>query len=343
MMAAMILAAVSCKDDDDDVNIIYVDGNLNFSLPEYIHPNEGITFTPRGLSHPDGKEIGYCWKVTPTDNKYDTTRFENGLDKEGKPSDGSFFHEFSDTMQIYTVYCSAFAEGYTSSSKTKKTTVVIPGPGNSITNSGIDTAKDPYITVDGNRFYYTTIDGLDWFKQDLCFTESGVPFKNAEAMDGVYGLFYNYESALTACPEGWRLPSDKDWVAMANAVSGNGGFQELQPIEGIAASLMVNADFNGARMWTYWPAVGEITNSSGLCMIPTGYANLGSADAEGKYPAAKFEGVNNYAAYWTADKVEGSSDRAYFRYIYCEQPDFVIAEGDTKSFGAAVRCVRKSK
>ena len=208
LIAAGLVAAAACKKDEDETNVVYLKGSLKFSVPEFILPGEVLKMTPSGLTHPDNGEIGYCWKVTPSMTKYDTTRFENGLDKEGKASDGSISYKFSDTLRTYTVYCYGFAEGYTSSSSSNSTTVVQPGPEGSVKGAGIDAEKDPYITVDGNKFYYTTIGKLDWFKQNLAYTKGGTPYRNAGPMDGVFGRYYSYNDAKDACPEGWRLPTD---------------------------------------------------------------------------------------------------------------------------------------
>lgn len=345
ILAIFAIAAVSCKDEEEETTYIYLDGSLTFDLPEFVLPKEVLTMKPKGMTHPDDEIIGYYWKVTPSMTKYDTTRYENGLtkpDDTGIPSDGSFTHTFSDTLQTYTVYCYAFAEGYSTSSKSNMTTVVAPGPEGSITNSGISKNSDPYITVDGNKFYYTTIGNTDWFKQNLAYTKAGVPFRNGKAMNGVFGLFYSYEDALNACPEGWRLPTDKDWNDMAKAVKETDEDYLHEIIPGIAGKLMTDASFNEVKMWEYWPAVGELTNSSGLCMIPTGFSNLGVKSADGSFPNATFKGVYEYATFWTADKPEDKEDMAYYRYIFCDQPDLMIGEGDTKAFGASVRCVRDS-
>lgn len=344
VLAVCILAAISCKKDDDEVDVKYVNGTLSFNLPEFVLPKETITMTPKGLTHPDGKEIGYYWKVTPTMNYYDTTRYKNGLDSPydtGKPTNGAFTHTFSDTLKTYTVYCYAFSDGYSTSSANFKTTVVEPGPEKSITGSGINVNKDKYITVGGNKFYYTTIGGMDWFKQNLAFTESGVPFRNGSAMDGVFGKFYSYEDAMTACPEGWRLPTDQEWSDMAAAVlkTDESSAYLHQNIPGIVSKILTDAYFNGVKMWEYWPAVGEITNDSGLSIISAGYANLGSKDSNGAYPYATFEGVYEYAAFWTADYSDAEG-MAYYRYLYRDQPDLMIGTGDPNTFGASVRCVR---
>ena len=341
MIAAVALAAASCK-EDDEVEYKYLDGSLLFDLPEFVTPGTTLTITPRGISHPEDEAVGYYWKVTPTMSSNDTTKFLNGLDADGKPSDGSLTHKFSDTLQTYTVNCFAFADGYSASTKSNYTTVVSAGLEKSITGTGIS-QSDPYIKANGQEFYYTTIGNLDWFRNDLAYTESGVPFRNSTAMDGVFGRYYSYEDAVKACPEGWRLPTDADWASLAAAYDStdkDASSYVYQNVSGVAPKLIADVYFNGYKMWEYWPSMGKITNESRFGMISTGYANLGEKDENGKYPSAEFVGEYEYAAYWTADKVEGKTDMAYFRYVYCKYPDFMIGKADTKTFGAAVRCVR---
>ena len=341
MAAVIIIAAAACKKDDES-SIIYVDGKLKFSLPEFISPKATLKMTPSGLIHPDGGEIGYCWKVTPPSKlQFDTTRFWNGLNKKGEISDGSYTYTFPDTLCTFTVYCIGFSEGYSSSSLSLEVTTVSPGINESITDAGFSEADDRKVYVDGVPFYYTTIAGLDWFRQNLWNTETGIPFRNGEPMDGVFGSYYNYEDAMTACPEGWRLPTDKEWSAMAQEVLGveNSDFTHKE-IPGIANKLMANARFNGVKLWGYWPEVGKITNESELSVIPTGFVNLGTKTSEGTYPYASFKGDYEYAAFWTADMAE--EGMAYYRYIYCKQPELMIGKGDIKTFGASVRCVREN-
>lgn len=344
LLTAGIIASASCKKDDEESTIVYADGELRFNLPEFILPGQVITMKPTGLTHPDGGNIGYYWKVTPTMTAFDTTRYLNGLNSPydtGVPSDGSFTHTFSDTLKTYTVYCYAFSEEYSTSSTNHKTTVVAPGPEKSITGTGINTDTDPYILVDDNKFYYTTIGELDWLRQNLAFTETGVPFRNGIAMDGVFGRFYNYEDAVNACPEGWRLPTDQEWADMAATLLGTEDSSEYlhNTIPGITNKLISNAYFNDVKMWEYWSSVGEPDNESGLSIISAGYAVLGEKDTEGRYPAATFIGTYEYAAFWTAD-IDEEDGKAYYRYIYWNQPDLMINKGDTKTFGASVRCVR---
>lgn len=338
LAVAVVASAASCKKDKDTEASPSLDGMLRFSIPGYISPKDVLIITPRGLSHPEGKGIGYSWRVSPGMSKSDTTRLENGLTPEGHESDGSFRYHFPDSLGTYTVSCYGFADGYTSSYASAYTTVVKGGLNGTIKGTGILTT-DKKINTDNTTYYYVEHDGVEWFRNNLANPSYGVSYTNAPAMLNVFGNFYTYEEAMQACPEGWRLPTDAEWVALVNSINPDAKAVVGKPAKGIAADLMSNISFNDTEMWEYWPTVGEFTNKSKLAAIPAGYANLGEKAEDGSYPTAAFFGINEYATFWTADKVEGE-DMAYYRYIICDQPDLQIGKGDTESFGANVRCVR---
>ena len=340
MAAAFVMAAVSCKDDDETVSLPSLDG-LIYSCPSFVEPGAQVKFVPRGVVHPEGEGIGYYWKVSPVMTKYDTTRLENGLDKYGNMSDGSFSFEFPDSLGAYTVSASAFASGYASDVYQKEVMVAEGGIDRSITNSGIN-ADDPKITVDGIDYYYVEVEGLDWFRRNLASDASGVSYGRYDVTSDVFGRYYSHEEAMTACPDGWRLPTDEEWLSLCSTL-GAAGSGKYSVVEDVAAGLFAMADFNGSPMLEYWPEVGDVTNASGMSVLPVGYANLGERSSDGKYPYAAFEGIYEYAAFWTADKVEGEDGMAYYRYLIADQPDFFVEKGDVKSFGASVRCVRDAE
>lgn len=348
LAGAVALGIMACKKDEETTVAPFMNGSLDFSVPTYVKPKTKITMTPVGVEHPDGEGIGYYWKVTPTMTKYDTTRFVNGLDKNGNPSDGSFTHTFSDTLQTYSIYAYAYAKGYTASSASGSCTVVSGGPNESITNIGLSSAT-PSVKINGKTYYYTTAGGNDWLRTNLSDDEAGAPYYNCSAMSDVFGRYYSYEEALTACPEGWELPTDADWTELAKAAGAKEDIESHSNIQGVAAALMGDARFNDAKMWEYWPEVGDITNATGMSMISAGYAMLGRKNDNAKtdpaveynYPNAIFKGYREYAVFWTADTVENEEGMAYYRYLIAKQPDLQIGKGDTKTFGASVRCIRK--
>lgn len=313
---AASVCIISCKKDDETKVTPSLSGALSFNVPEYVSPNTTLTLTPSGVTHPKDEGLGYYWKVNPTMPKADTTRYENGLDKNGKPSDGSFTFTFSDTLQTCTISGYAYAKGYSYVMKSIECTVVEGGIDRSITNLGL--ADKPSIEVNGIVYPYVSIAGLDWLCRNIADKSAGAPYRNSEEMSDVFGRYYSFEDAQKVCPEGWRLPTDAEWTAVAETYE--------------MAALMGNAYFNGELMWEYWPAVGEITNESGLSLIPAGYAELSSND--------KFKRINQYAVFWTADTVADEEGMAYYRYIICDQPEFMTGKSDTKTFGASVRCVR---
>lgn len=340
LAAAIVLSAASCKKDKETESLPSLEGMLTFDLPAFVQPKEVLIMKPKGLRHPDGKNIGYYWKVTPGMTKNDTTRYENGLNADGHESDGSFRYHFPDSLGTFTVNCYGFATGYNSGYASSYTTVVKGGLDGSITGTGIS-ADDSKVTIDGISYYYTSHNDLDWFRNNLANPSYGASYSNIDAMLDVFGNFYSYEEAMNACPDGWRLPTDAEWAALANTIDPESNAAAGEPFAGIAADLMADVKFNGTKMWEYWSNVGEITNSSKLSFIPVGYANLGEKNEAGKYPTASFFGVYEYAAFWTADRVEGEDDMAYYRYIICDQPDIQIGKGDIHTFGANVRCVRE--
>ena len=348
LAGVLLFGANSCKDDDETTVLPTLEGHLNFSVPAYVKPNTKITMTPKGVTHPDGEELGYYWKVSPSMPKYDTTRFENGLNKNGKPSDGSFTHTFSDTLKTYTVYAYAYADGYSAASDSDYCTVVSGGLEESITNLHISRLASSEEVLGGKTYYYTTVGGNDWMMTNLDNENAGAPYYNCRAMSDVFGRYYSYEEALTACPEGWTLPTDADWVALAEA-AGADAAETYENIEGVAANLMGDAYFNDVKMWEYWPAVGDIKNSTKMSIIPAGFAMLGTKFSDVKadmnleytYPQALFKGYTEYACFWTADSVADEEGMAYYRYFICNQPNMMIGKADQNAFGASVRCVRK--
>ncbi len=339
LIAAGIMALGSCKDKDKAEAKPSLAGALAFDAPEFVKPGDLVKMTPRGMYHPDGKNIGYWWKVSPKMKSNDTTRFENGLNSGGKESDGSFSWRFSDSLATYTINCHAFAKDYSGADAYRYVTVVQPGLDGSITGTGIK-AEDPKITHAGVDYYYVSHNGLDWMRNNLANPVSGAPYANATVVSSILGRFYSHEEALTACPEGWRLPTDLEWRELAASMNGKEVAGEFSTVTDVTADFIAEVQMNKTDMWEYWPEVGEPRNTGKMAVIPSGYANLGEKDGD-KYPTASFYGLNEYSTFWTADMA--SEGMAYYRYLICDQPDMFIGKGDVKTFGANVRCVRESR
>lgn len=321
-LLVVCLGAVSCKKNkSDEEELEYLTGTLSFSVPTYVMPGHTYHLVPSTITKDKDGVPGIYWSLNELSVR-DTTRYENGS------GDGSFDLLIPSSRTSLTVSCSAFATGYYPS--TKSVTLVIVKGAESIT--GLDLPEDVATLTDardGRTYPYVKIGAQDWMARNLAYS-SGKPYYNAEAMQDVFGMYYTWDEAVAACPDGWRLPTSSDWDALAQAH----GCQDVSGVyAGIAGDMMANAYMNESKMWEFWPEI-KITNSMKFCAIPAGYA-VESEDG------ASFLGSAGYAVFWTAE--EEDADRAWVRQLYVRSPDVQKASMYKANFRSNVRCVRDSE
>lgn len=355
LVSACVAGLVSCKKDDETTEVLpSLEGNLTITAQneageevnfEFIavesEESRTVTFIPKGVSHPEGGTISYSWTISPDMEDSETSSAE----------DGSYVYTFPDSLGTYTVTCSASASGYYSSSTSYYSTVV--SQTESLTDMELDDPELGTFTDDRDGKTYKTTSkwgNYEWFCQNLSYSEDGrgTPYNNSEVMNDIFGRFYTWDELGIGgdngiCPDGWEIPSEDAWLDLAQALyesgseddgSGDSGEETTDYFSGIAGKLMVNAKFNTSLLWEFWPTV-DITNDSGLAMIPAGFANI-SEDTK------DFSGVNIYAAFWTSTAEDSANpERALYRYLICGTPDVLSNYGYTGSFAANVRCVKK--
>jgi len=321
-LALTALAVFSCKEEETET--LYMDGSLTLPFPSYVSPGFSKNYNLDTLTtlnkSGDYTKIGYYF--TDHASVKDTL-----VTNEGVVRHKDFTITAPDTLATLSCYLSGYATGYYSSSAYAHFTVVTD---ESITGvlheAGQMTFTDPR---DGNLYYIAKNGNLEWLEPNLYWKGAGASFENCEAMSSLYGRFYTWEEALKACPEGWRLPTDTEYVELARmygAAQGTGAYEDTK---GGAGDLMADAYFNDEKMWEYWPEV-SLSNKSGFAAIPVGYATK----AENTY---KFKGVNSYALFWTSDQL---GSRAAYRYFYVDKNNLFSGLGSTDSFAISVRCVR---
>lgn len=333
LAVTMGVIATSChKDKDSTTTSNSFSGTLSVKgLPTFVLKGDTHQITPTGLEN-EGVDIGYYFTASPLYTSKDTTRFLG----DPESNDGSYAFFVKDTLCTVTVTCTAFASGYYTSSYSGYCTIVDPAIGGSITNNDIDDATPIFTDErDSQDYYYRTIGSLDWFVKNLQYAEAGQAFYDCTAMDGVYGRFYTWTEAQTACPDGWRLPSKEDWLALAKEAGYTGEAAEVY--SGVAGNLMADAYFNTEKMWEYWPAV-KITNSTGFSAIPTGYGIAGSRNL--------FYNDFNDAVWWSSESAtseESGEELGVNMMINVNKPELFSNRVSKDSFIAPVRCVRDSE
>ena len=330
-LCALILAA-SCKKEEDTA-LPSLTGSLNIQgVPAYVSPQDEVTFKINRITHPEGGNIGYAYSIT---EGYMTTK--DTLDA----GEMTFTYKFcdrknfeKDTLRTVTVSAYAFADGYyTTYSSSYPVTIVKGGVGKDASIQGIEAGTTE--VIDGITYYTCTVNGRTWLSRNLVREDVGIPYLSCDAMLDVFGSYMTYEQAQTACPKGYALPDDRQFLELVL----DEVYEDtlLKDIPGVAGQLMANALFNNEEMWPYWPEI-NIDNKTCFSAIPAGYANIYERD--GKY-VGDFDGAGSYAAFWLDDTDPGDNDKAFCRFIVANSNELKITSQDRKSFGASVRCVKK--
>ena len=306
LLAASLL--FSCKKKEETTTTKPYLYGVDFDLPTFARPGDTFILKPYGVYTTEGDGVEnptYKWRVG-TGEFQTTETFTLKLEEVGN----------------YTVSCQASDpdDNYYASSNSKVIIVIDPALGETLTGTGIE-AGDPHITDprddDGeNDYFFTRIGDLDWFRNNLAYTGAGLAYENADVTSYPIGRYYTWDEAMTACPDGWRLPTAEEWAALGDE----------------AAPLLADAYLNSKRMWEYWPDAPR-TNDSTLAIIPAGYAL-----PELTKPA--YKRIYDYAAFWTSSSDPEDNRLARYFYIYVEQNEVKSTYGEKGSLALSVRCVR---
>ncbi len=321
-LAVSAMAAVSCKKDKEDTETKeYLNGTLSIEVPAYLMKGDVVHVVPTGVYKEDEADtLLACSWYNPLTRVTDTLRLEDDPASKSKEFD---FVVDVDTLGTYTLQAYVWADGYYVKSASASFTIVNPVLGTG-SLKGYDFLSEASVFTDsrdGASYYYDTVGGKDWMIQNLGWGGAGESYSGADAMDPIFGRYYTWDEAAAACPSGWHLPSNADFKALVASAS--------VPEDAAAGPMMVNATFNGARMWEFWPAV-KITNATHFSAIPAGYMTVdGQTD--------NYKGLNNYAMFWTSDN---SGELAVARYIYVDKPVLYEGEFGKGSIRASVRCVK---
>ena len=147
---------------------------------------------------------------------------------------------------------------------------------------------------DGNHYETVTIGSQVWMAENLAYLPSVVgpetgseydgyeayPFYYVYGYDGAsvatakatanyttYGVLYNWPAAITACPEGWHLPSDAEWKQLEMYLGITSAQADATGWRGTAEGGKLKEE--GTTHWDS-PNTGA-TNSSGFTALPGGY------------------------------------------------------------------------
>ena len=185
---------------------------------------------------------------------------------------------------------------------------------------------------DGMVYKTTTIGGQVWMaenlnyfdiegasssiKNDWCYWDKP---ENCESA----GRLYTWKVAQRICPEGWRLPSNEDWIALLTAV----GADSLNEILWKGSSKL--------KSMSGWENDGSGTDDFGFTALPAGKKFFTKVQ-DG------FTGHGCTALMWASTEAEGgAADSLAFRMELDCSNDNVTINTTKKYDGLSVRCVKE--
>jgi len=179
---------------------------------------------------------------------------------------------------------------------------------------------------DGRKYRTVTIDGVKWMAENLNYeTPASRCYDDDGDYSAKYGRLYTWEDAMSACPEGWHLPTREEWEGLARAV---GGRLVICDVDGDSIRTWADASMS-LKAKTGWVKNG--TDDFNFSALPSGMLNV-----EGDAVEA---GSNGY--WWTATK---KSDEESYYWSLRESFGGVLENSAPNGFFSpyfSVRCVEE--
>lgn len=174
-------------------------------------------------------------------------------------------------------------------------------PLNKVEVTPIDMSIKNGVSLDGRdsiSYKYVIIGKQVWMAENLKSSPGRtISIKKEEGLCKECGLYYTYDQALEACPNGWHLPTDKDWI-------------ELEIVAGMSE---IEAKKSGWRGTDPGQAPDLLKGGkTGLELLKCGYISNLKSDKE-IYSKVDIDYFQDEAFYWTA--TESLRSYAYCRHF----------------------------
>lgn len=146
----------------------------------------------------------------------------------------------------------------------------------------------------------------------LAYDGNSVPEAEASTYFETYGALYNWAAARSVCPAGWHLPTEAEWMQLADFVGG----------ASIAGNKLKESGTG------HWGVINdEITDAYGFTALPGGCCL-----ADGL-----FDGLENFGTWWTDTEID-STGASYI--LITDNGSGVYSGRSIKEHGFSIRCVK---
>jgi len=194
-------------------------------------------------------------------------------------------------------------------------------------NSGSSEADT--LSYNGKTYKTVKIGDQRWMSENLNYdTTDSKCYNNNEANCEKYGRLYNWTAAVSVCPPGWHLPSNKDWDKLYHYVDGNDYNGDDD-----------NDDDDGLYLYESPTAGGHLKATSGWDNGGNGKDKCGFAALPGGFGSsiATFYNLGSRAFWWSSSP--SYNNNAYSRGMYHDNEHANWFE-DIKTYYFSVRCLQ---
>jgi uncharacterized protein (TIGR02145 family) len=168
---------------------------------------------------------------------------------------------------------------------------------------------------DGKVYKKIKIGTQEWMAENLNYlTGNSICYDDNDSICNIYGRLYDWETAKNACPSGWHLPSDAEWVTLTNFLGG----------ESVAGGKMKRT---GTQYWRSPNA--NATNSSCFSGLPGGGATF--------LNGVTFGGIGLTGVWWTS--TERDTKEAFYNVLAYNNA-LVNRQALPKYYAHSVRCIK---
>lgn len=153
-----------------------------------------------------------------------------------------------------------------------------------------------------------------WMAENLAYeTESGNywHYDNKSSNGTQYGYIYDWKTACNACPSGWRLPSNNDWMNLIDYLGNTA-----------TTGYLMKNEFG-------WSNSGNGNNYSGFSALPGGI----------KYTNDDFNNIGYLGTWWSSSS--GGVKFGWLVKLFASKNE-VLFEKHEETIGSYVRCIKNN-
>jgi uncharacterized protein (TIGR02145 family) len=187
---------------------------------------------------------------------------------------------------------------------------------------------------DGTTYTTVRLGSQTWLAENANYETDNTSwcYDDDPANCETYGRLYSWDGARSACPAGWHLATDQDWITLARFLDPKADPDDDFVISQRAGGMMKATGTleDGTGLWNS-PNAGA-TNISRFSALPGG-----TRSASGGYRM-----LGAHTMFWTADEYDAT--HAWTMMLDSQQTgifrDNNMGTTLTKAYGLSVRCVK---